>query len=217
MLVFLTCWCALAICNAFFINEENERFQHTTIDPKDVEYTTVDHPRNFEEDIDFYKGFGQWHTPTWRRKNTTLSFEDFCVKYFPQYTSTPNWDDYGTFAFTLPPNMSNGEILRNYLKLTVHSFEVEEYFREHARRTWFSPEDTWEKEEWRGWTTTVFPPDLMVYNPNATWADVEKLRNFDEDHTLPDLGLDLDYGPDELLKEMHRQKIEEPPKNYTRN
>uniref|UniRef100_A0A8D8YPW5 Uncharacterized protein n=1 Tax=Cacopsylla melanoneura TaxID=428564 RepID=A0A8D8YPW5_9HEMI len=200
--------CALSVCYAFYIHEqEATRFEDIT-DAKDAIYTTLEPLRHWEADIDFHKGIGEWHTPTRRRKNVTLSFEQFCVKYFPQYTSTPNWADYDTYPFTLPPNKTKGEILRAFMKFTVHTFEVEEYFREHKRKTWFSMEDTYEKEAWRGWTTTAFYPDLLVYNPNVTWAPPERML----DH--PDMGevsfqqTDLSYESDPIIKDIERNAFD---------
>lgn len=207
MLKFLSCCSALSFCNAFYINEEATRFEHSTR-PEDAHFTTLEPERNFVEKIDFYKGFGQWHTPTRRRPNTTLSFEEFCIKYFPQYTSTPDWADYGTYPFTLPTNMSNGDILRAALKHTVHSFELEEYFREHKRKTWFSEQETFEREAWRGWTTTAFYADGMEYRPNATWADIDFIAKMDRDGepTLMD-PKDLNYESDSLFKDPKEQQL----------
>lgn len=204
---FLSYWCAFSFCNAFYINEEATRFEHSTR-PEDAVYTTLEPHRNFEEPIDFHKGWGQWHTPTRRRPNNTMSFEDFCRKHFPQYTSTPNWDDYGTFAFTLPTNMSHGQILRAAMQWTVHSFEVEEYFREGKRRTWFSAEDTFEKEAWRGWTTTPFYADYINYRPNATWANIDFIQKIDKmgEPTLMD-PKELDYMSDDIFKDMNEQEV----------
>lgn len=191
----------LAVTNAFFINEMNERFDHTT-HAKDAIYTTLEPTFHIYDDEDFYRGFGMRHTPTRHKKTITPSFEEFNIKYFPQYTSTPNWDDYGDFEFTLPPNRSKGEILRAFMKFTVHSFEVEEYFREFDRRTWFSMEDTYEKNAWRGYTSTPFYADLMVYNPNVTWQDPAKIH---ENERPFEATLDLDYKSDEFFKHMHHQ------------